>query len=83
LFARARRWLVDGGVALFTAAAIPSDTQSELFTDLEGAPTFYDAWTAETTLRLVEAAGFTVEDYDVPDLRDQIGDVLMVLLRAR
>jgi cyclopropane fatty-acyl-phospholipid synthase-like methyltransferase len=83
LFARARRWLVDGGVALLTLGAIPSDDDAELFTDLLGVPTYYDARTADASLQLLTDAGFTIEDYHRPDLRGVIGGVLIVLARAR
>ena len=69
LFARARRWLADGGVALLTmAAALPAEfvDGTGLFTELLGAPTFYDAQTADAALADVRAAGFEIVDVDAP-----------------
>jgi cyclopropane fatty-acyl-phospholipid synthase-like methyltransferase len=64
LFARIRRWLVDGAPALLTLAAADTVTPEDRgsFTDLLGAPTFYDAWPVEVSLELLRAAGFTILD---------------------
>ena len=51
-----RRWLVGSGSALLTLAA----AEGELFTELMGAPVFYDAWPEATSLRMLRAAGFSV-----------------------
>jgi SAM-dependent methyltransferase len=86
LFARARRWLADGGVALLTMAALTPDKfvdGSGLFTDLFGAPTFYDAQATDATLKALGDAGFTVEEHDAPPRGHPLHGVLFVLLRAR
>jgi len=86
LFSRARRWLTDGGTALLTMAGImPAQFVDGpgLFTDLLGAPTFYDAQTTETALAALRDAGFTVEECDAPPRGDPLDGVLFVLLRAR
>ena len=85
LFARARRWLADGGVALLTmAAALPAEFVDGpgLFTELLGAPTFYDAQTADAALADVRAAGFEIVDVDAPPRADPHDGVLFVLARA-
>jgi SAM-dependent methyltransferase len=83
VFARVRRWLVDGGTALLTLGAIHSDGDGGLFTDLLGVPTFYDARTADTSLQLLRDAGFAIVDHDRPDLAGVLGGTLIVLARAR
>lgn len=85
LFARARRWLADGGVALLTMAAVaPTELVDGpgLFTELVGTPTFYDAQTADAALADVRAAGFTVVDVDAPPRPHPLHGVLFVLARA-
>lgn len=84
LFARARRWLRDGGVALLTMAALrPHDVVDGAgrFTELLGAPTFYDAQTRDAALAEVAAAGFDVVEFDAPGAGDPLHGVLFVLAR--
>jgi len=86
LFARARRWLADGGVALLTMAALRPEAFVDgpgLFTDLLGVPTFYDAQTLDAALTCVRDAGFTIVDVDAPPRGDPLDGVLFVLARAR
>jgi hypothetical protein len=63
--ARIRSWLIDGAPALLTLAADDAVTPDEtgLFTDLLGAPTFYDAWPVDVSLEMLRAAAFTIVDY--------------------
>lgn len=85
LFARARRWLADGGVALLTMAALTPEKFVDgpgLFTELLGAPTFYDAQTLDAALACVRDAGFTIVDVDAPPRGDPLDGVLFVLARA-
>jgi len=65
IFARMRRWLTDGAPALLTlgADAGVNENTSGLFTELLGAPTFYDAWPIDVSLELLRTAGFTVVDH--------------------
>jgi SAM-dependent methyltransferase len=66
LFAGLRRCLRDGGVALLTMAALPADQFSDgpgLFTELCGAPIFYDAHRADVSTLLADA-GFEQLDAD-------------------
>jgi cyclopropane fatty-acyl-phospholipid synthase-like methyltransferase len=84
VFARVRRWLVEGGVALLTMAeTTETDPAEGLFTDLLGAPTYYDAHREHVPLALVAAAGFDVIDAYRPNPYDRSGGVLMALARAR
>jgi cyclopropane fatty-acyl-phospholipid synthase-like methyltransferase len=84
LFARARRWLADGGVALLTMAeSTETDPSDGLFTDLLGAPTFYDAHLEHLPLALLESCGFDILDCYRPDPHDRSAGVMMVLARAR
>jgi SAM-dependent methyltransferase len=83
IFRRLRTWLVDGGVALFTLAAAP-DGSGELFTDLMGAPIYYDARPVAGSLSLLRRAGFTIIDHHlqpVSEARPASGH-LIVLARA-
>jgi SAM-dependent methyltransferase len=85
IFARARRWLADGGIALFTMAEVPADEFVDgpgLFTQLEGAPTFYDAHPADVPHALIAAAGFDIIDCYRPSSEDDWTGVLTVLARA-
>jgi len=63
IFERIADWLVDGGAALLTLAAV--DDKGELFTELEGAPIFYDARPEPENLRLLRAAGLTIVGHHV------------------
>ena len=86
LFARARRWLRDGGVALLTMAGLSPEKIVDgpgLFTQLLGAPTFYDAQTTDSALAALAAAGFDVVEYDAPPRNDPLDGVLFVLARGR
>ena len=86
VFARVRRWLAVGGVTLLTMAEVAPDEWVDgpgLFTDLLGAPTFYDAHPFAVPLSLVIAAGFDVIDCHQPDPHDRSTGVLMILARAR
>jgi hypothetical protein len=86
IFARARRWLADGGIALLTMAEIPADEFVDgpgLFTQLEGAPIFYDAHCADVPQALIAAAGFDIIDCYRPSSEDDWTGVLTVLARAR
>jgi len=84
LFARARRWLTERGVALLTMAeTTETDPGDGLYTDLLGAPTFYDAHLENVPLPLVESCGFDIVDCYRPDPHDRSGGVMMVLARAR
>jgi len=86
LFARARRWLTDGGVALLTMAEMPADEWVDgpgLFTDLLGAPTFYDAHLENVPLALLESCGFDILDCYRPDPHDRSAGVMIVMARAR
>lgn len=91
LFARARRWLADGGVALLTmaaagarAATVPEERGDGpgLYTELLGAPTFYDAQPLDAALAELRGAGFTLVEMDAPPRADPQDGVLFVLLRA-
>ncbi|HEX9101730.1 MAG TPA: class I SAM-dependent methyltransferase, partial [Polyangia bacterium] len=85
LFARARRWMADGGVALLTMAAVAPEQFVDgpgLFTDLFGAPTFYDTQPAAASLALLRQAGFTIVDVDAPPRGHPLNGVLFVLARA-
>jgi cyclopropane fatty-acyl-phospholipid synthase-like methyltransferase len=86
VFARVRRWLAVGGVALLTMAEVPANEWIDgpgMFTDLLGVPTFYDAHQVDVPLALVTAAGFDVVDCHEPDPHDRSTGVLMILVRAR
>jgi cyclopropane fatty-acyl-phospholipid synthase-like methyltransferase len=84
LFAHARRWVTDRGVALLTMAeTTETDPVDGLYTDLLGAPTFYDAHLENVPLPLVESCGFDIVDCYRPDPRDRSGGVMMVLARVR
>lgn len=81
LFARARRWLAAGGVALLTMAEVSANDFVDgpgLFTTLEGAPVFYDAHRADVPLALLAAAGFDILDWHRPGPTE-----LVTLARAR
>jgi cyclopropane fatty-acyl-phospholipid synthase-like methyltransferase len=67
VMARLRSWLVDGGAVLLTLAATASD-DGERFTDLMGAPIYYDAIPVAESLRLLQATGFTVVDHHLEPL---------------
>ena len=85
IFAQARRWLADGGIALLTMAELSAEKFDDgpgLFTELEGAPTYYDAHRVDVPLALIAAAGFDVLDCYRPILKGT-GGVLMALARAR
>ena len=60
VFRSIRRWLVSGGTALLTVAV----GDGELFTELMGAPVFYDAWPETTTQRMLQTAGLTIVGHD-------------------
>jgi cyclopropane fatty-acyl-phospholipid synthase-like methyltransferase len=74
-----RKWLVDGGSALLTVAV----ADGELFTQLMGAPVFYDAWPQPISLDMLKSAGFSIEGRDfepVAQSRDE--GHLIVLVTA-
>jgi cyclopropane fatty-acyl-phospholipid synthase-like methyltransferase len=86
VFARVRRWLSVGGITLLTTAEVATDEWVDgpgLFTDLLGAPTFYDAHPFDVPRALVAAAGFDIVDCYQPDPHDRSRGVLMILARAR
>jgi SAM-dependent methyltransferase len=60
VFAGICRWLVPGGAALFTLGAPDVADGEGLFTELMGAPIFYDAWPRMVSLQMLDAAGLTV-----------------------
>lgn len=85
LFARIRGWLADGGVALLTMAAVRPEEFVDgpgLYTELLGAPTFYDAQPATTSLALLRHAGFEIVEHDAPPPGHPLHGVLFVLVRA-
>jgi hypothetical protein len=51
-------------------------------TELFGAPTFYDAQTADAALAAVSDGGFAIVDHDAPPRADPNDGVLFVLARA-
>jgi SAM-dependent methyltransferase len=59
VFEHIRRWLVSGGAVLLTLGA-NEESASELHTTLNGAPTYYDAWPEEVTLKLLSSTGFSI-----------------------
>ena len=60
VFRGIRRWLVTGGTALLTVAV----GDGELFTELMGAPVFYDAWPEATTRHMLLAARLAIVGHD-------------------
>jgi cyclopropane fatty-acyl-phospholipid synthase-like methyltransferase len=68
--ARVRRWLVDGATLLLTLAAAP-EGNGQLFTDLLGAPIYYDARPVAESLRLLHEAGFSVVDHHLAPLSEE------------
>ena len=63
LFRKICGWLAPRGAALFTLAG-PDETEwvdgRGLFTELMGAPIFYDAWPRRVSLEMLGAAGLSV-----------------------
>ena len=66
LYARIFRWLAPGGYLLVSTPT--RDNPAWYDDDWLGAPTFFNGWDAETNLRLVREAGFTVLDHGAPDM---------------
>jgi SAM-dependent methyltransferase len=66
VFASISEWLLPGGAALFTLGAAEKEGGPGLFTELMGAPIFYDAWPRAVTFALLGAAGLTVVGHDLP-----------------
>jgi cyclopropane fatty-acyl-phospholipid synthase-like methyltransferase len=60
------RWLVPGGVALLTVAAARKPGGPGLFTELMGAPVFYDAWPATESFQMLSDAGLAVVAHHLP-----------------
>jgi SAM-dependent methyltransferase len=65
VFNAMRTWIAPGGVALLTVAV----GDGELFTELLGAPVFYDAWPESTSLGMLQEAGFSVLGRDFQPVR--------------
>lgn len=59
VFKRIREWLAPGGVALLTLGAT-DDGENELFTELLGAPMYYDAVPEAMSLKMLADTGFSV-----------------------
>ena len=76
VFAGIRRWLVRGGTVLLTLAV----ADGELFTDLMGAPVFYDAWPAARSLAMVQAAGFSVVGQDFQPVQEGRAEGHLIVL---
>lgn len=66
VFETIRAWLVPGGEALLTVGAVDGD-RTELFTELNGAPIFYDAWPEDVSLGMLRDAGLSILVHDVRD----------------
>jgi cyclopropane fatty-acyl-phospholipid synthase-like methyltransferase len=75
LFAKLRSWLVDGAPILLTLADVDLEAARRsgipvaqdghsLFTDLLGAPMFYDGWALSEYLAMLQDAGFSVVAHD-------------------
>jgi cyclopropane fatty-acyl-phospholipid synthase-like methyltransferase len=61
VLAHLRGWLRERASVLLTLAVAP-ETERELFTDLLGAPIYYDAQTEAQSLGLLRASGFKIVD---------------------
>jgi SAM-dependent methyltransferase len=61
VLAQLRGWLREHASVLLTLAVAP-ETERELFTDLLGAPIYYDAQTEAQSLSLLRASGFKIVD---------------------
>lgn len=73
-----RKWLVLGGTALLTVAT----ADGELFTELMGAPVFYDAWPEATSLEMLQAAGFSILGRDFQPVGDGKSEGHLIVLAA-
>jgi SAM-dependent methyltransferase len=78
VFNSMRRWLVPGGAALLTVAV----ADGELFTELLGAPMFYDAWPEATSLTMLRAAGFSIVGRDFQPVDGRSDGHLIVVVKA-
>jgi SAM-dependent methyltransferase len=75
VFSSLGNWLVPGGAALLTLGAPEQVGGDGLFTELLGAPIFYDAWPRAMTFQMLGAAGLTVQRFHHPP-----ADSLIVLV---
>ena len=66
LYARIARWLRPDGYLLVSTPG--RDNPAWYEEDWLGAPTFFSGWDAETNIRLVREAGFTILDHGAPDM---------------
>ena len=71
-------WLVHGGAALLTVAA----ADGELFTELMGAPVFYDAWPEATSVAMLQKAGFHIVGRDFQPVEGKSDGHVIVLATA-
>jgi SAM-dependent methyltransferase len=76
VFEGMRKWLVRGVAALLTVAA----ADGELFTELMGAPVFYDAWPEATSLTLLRTAGFSIVGRDFQPVGNGRSDGHLIVL---
>jgi len=80
VFARLRTWLGERASFLLTLAAA-SETEGEIFTDLIGAPIYYDAQPKAQSLHLLRASGFRIVDHHlepVSDARPSTGHLIIL-----
>lgn len=73
-----RRWLAGGGTALLTLAV----GNGALFTDLMGAPVFYDAWPEATSLRMLGDAGLSVVGHHFQPVEEGGAEGHLIILVA-
>ncbi len=78
VFEGMRKWLVRGGAVLLTVAV----GDGELFTELMGAPVFYDAWPEATSLAMLQQAGFLIEGRDFQPVEDRRSEGHLIVLAA-
>ena len=80
VLAHLRTWLRERAPVLLSLAAAPQ-TERELFTDLLGAPIYYDAQTEAESLDLIRDSGFKVVDHHLQHIsaaRPSTGHLLVL-----